>query len=555
MNKYIFCLAAAVLSLGFTACEDVPAPYGINTEPTNPDTPSEDGVIIDAPFTSTLGDFTAINTVGNYSFAIDGSYGYVKVTSYDSDNKTNNAAESWLVSPHFSLKDVEKAHVTFDYILRYANTSELKTNYLLRFSADYAGDPKTATWVDVPFNPVQVADWNTWTTADVDVPAEFIGKENLTVALFYKADEKSATWELKNFKLSKGSAAGQGDEQGVRTLPYSEWFATSMGGFKNYTTSGSGEWTIDYSTAKATGYNNSTKVTTAGTYYMVSPEISLEGQTAAHVSYEYILRYNKGDENQQVFITTNFNEATPAEGWTLLVGKHTEGSDWNTFEKEDIAIPAEYMGKKVRIAFRYNTNAESGSTWEVKNFAIAAGEVGGSGTPSTPDQPSTPETPTEGNILENSGFETWEGSTPTAWKSTTTAGNASLSQSTDAHSGKYAVLVAGVASANKRLGSKEYTLSAGTYKLTCYVKGAGQVCPGYVPSTDGKVGTYVYGEYTPTTADSWTEVTYQFTLDAETTVNFVLMNPKTSSYATASDKLVDDFTVVKVSTSASNHRR
>ncbi len=336
--------------------------------------------------------FTAPTTVGNYPFAIDGSYGYVKVTSYDSESKVNNAAESYLIAPTVSLKDVEKAHVTFDYILRYANSNELKTNYLVRFSTNYAGGPATATWTDVTFNPIQVADWNTWTTADVNVPAAFIGQENVTVALYYKTNAKAATWELKNFKLSKGEAAGNEVDQSTRTLPYSESFATSFGGFKNYTTSGAGEWTIDYSTAKATGWNGTTQVTTAGTYYLVSPEISLEGQTAAHVSYEYILRYNKGDENQQVFITDNFNEATPTEGWTPLVASHKEGVDWATFEKEDVAIPAEYMGKKIRLAFRYNTNAESGSTWEVKNFAIAAGAPGSS-------EPSTPDTPADGNSI------------------------------------------------------------------------------------------------------------------------------------------------------------
>lgn len=391
MNKYIICLAAAALSLGtFTACEDVPAPYQISTTPSGPDTP-EGGVILEESFASSLGSFTAPTTVGNYPFAIDGSYGYVKATSYS--DGTNNAAESWLVSPLFSLKDVDSAHVTFDYILRYANTNELKTNYLVRFSDNYQGDVATATWKDVTFNPVQAGDWNTWTTADVNVPAEFMGKENLTVALYYKADAKSATWELKNFKLAEGNAAGASQDETVRTLPYSESFATSMGGFKSYTTSGSGEWVIDYSTAKATGWDGTNKVTTAGTYYLVSPEISLEGQTAAHVSYEYILRYNKGDENQQVFITTNFNSAAPAEGWTPLVTSHKEGADWNTFEKEDVAIPAEYMGKKIRLAFRYNTNSESGSTWEVKNFAIAAGNPGSTDTPDTPD------TPVEGNSI------------------------------------------------------------------------------------------------------------------------------------------------------------
>lgn len=397
MNKYIFCLAAAALSLGFTACEDVPAPYGINdNKPDTPNPPSEEGVIIDAPLssnlTSNVGEFTAPTTVGNYPFAIDGSYGYVKVTSYDSESKVNNAAESYLIAPTVSLKDVEKAHVTFDYILRYANSNELKTNYLVRFSTNYAGDPATATWTDVTFNPIQVADWNTWTTADVNVPAAFIGQENVTVALYYKTNAKAATWELKNFKLSKGEAAGNEVDQSTRTLPYNESFATSLGGFKNYTTSGAGEWTIDYSTAKATGWNGTTKVTTAGTYYLVSPEISLKGQTAAHVSYEYILRYNKGDENQQVLITSNFNEATPTEGGTPLVASHKEGVDWATFEKEDVAIPAEYMGKKIRLAFRYNTNAESGSTWEVKNFAIAAGAPGSS-------EPSTPDTPADGNSI------------------------------------------------------------------------------------------------------------------------------------------------------------
>lgn len=395
MNKYIFCLAAAALSLGFTACEDIPAPYGINKDNiTTPDTPSEEGTIISEAFSKNLGSFTAISTVGNYPFAIDGSYGYVKVTSYDGTTQTNNAAESWLVSPHFSLKNVEKAHVTFDYILRYATANELKTNYLVRFSDNYSGDPATATWKDVHFSPIQAADWNTWTTADVDVPAEFIGKENLTVALYYKADAKSATWELKNFKLAVGSATSEGEDQSVRNLPYTEAFATSMGGFKNYTTSGSGEWIIDYSTAKATGWNGST--TTAGTYYLVSPEISLEGQTAAHVSYEYILRYNKANENQQLYITTNFNSAAPTEGWTPLVTTHKEGTDWATFEKEDVAIPAEYMGKKIRLAFRYETNSESGSTWEVKNFAIAAGKPGSS---VTPDKPDTPDQPIEGNSI------------------------------------------------------------------------------------------------------------------------------------------------------------
>lgn len=390
MKKTFQFLALAFAALCFTACEDVPAPYNIFSEGAGQGTGSH--LPYTVTFESSLGDFTTENTVGDFPWTCQHSC--AQITSYiDTDGdgtKENNPATSWLISPAFDLTGVEAAHVSFDYILRYANASDLATNYQVLVSKDYTKDAgvATASWTVLPLDLVQVSDWDTWTnTGNLNIPAEFCNTANVTIALRYIAQAKAATWEVKNFVLDQGAGdqgagdngGGSGEEGGVKTLPYSEEFSTTLGGFKNYTTSGEGAWTIDYSTAKATGYDNASKVTTAGTYYLVSPEISLAGQTAVHVSYEYILRYNKGDENQQVFITDAFNEATPAEGWTLLVDKHTEGTDWTTFAKEDIAIPAAYLGKTIRIAFRYNTNAESGSTWEVKNFAIAAGAPGEGG--------------------------------------------------------------------------------------------------------------------------------------------------------------------------------
>ena len=390
MKKTFQFLALAFAALCFTACEDVPAPYNIFSEGAGQGTGSH--LPYTVTFESSLGDFTTENTVGDFPWTCQHSC--AQITSYiDTDGdgtKENNPATSWLISPAFDLTGVEAAHVSFDYILRYANASDLATNYQVLVSKDYTKDAgvAAASWTVLPLDLVQVSDWDTWTnTGNLNIPAAFCNTANVTIALRYIAQAKAATWEVKNFVLDQGagdqgagdSGGGSGEEGGVKTLPYSEEFSTTLGGFKNYTTSGEGAWTIDYSTAKATGYDNASTVTTAGTYYLVSPEISLAGQTAVHVSYEYILRYNKGDENQQVFITDAFNEATPAEGWTLLVDKHTEGTDWTTFAKEDIAIPAAYLGKTVRIAFRYNTNAESGSTWEVKNFAIAAGAPGEGG--------------------------------------------------------------------------------------------------------------------------------------------------------------------------------
>lgn len=150
----------------------------------------------------------------------------------------------------------------------------------------------------------------------------------------------------------------------------------------------------------------------------------------------------------------------------------------------------------------------------------------------------------------NGDFENWTSGQPNNWKTTSTAGNATLSQSTDAHGGKYSVKVAGTTTANKRLGYKEMTLKAGEYTMTFYVKAAtstgGSVCPGYVPVTDGKVGNYIYGKYVnDLTNKTWVKVTYKFTIAEEGTYSLVIMNSK----KVGGDVLIDDFTLTLGSTS------
>lgn len=151
--------------------------------------------------------------------------------------------------------------------------------------------------------------------------------------------------------------------------------------------------------------------------------------------------------------------------------------------------------------------------------------------------------------LTNGDFEAWSGNQPTGWKSASTASSATLAQSTDAHGGSYSVNVNGKEGSNVRLASQEITLSAGTYVFSFYAKAttadASQVRPGYVPVADGKVGSYAYGDYANVSNTSWTQVTHEFTLDAETTVCLVVMNPKKSGYSSGKDVLVDDATLTK----------
>lgn len=151
--------------------------------------------------------------------------------------------------------------------------------------------------------------------------------------------------------------------------------------------------------------------------------------------------------------------------------------------------------------------------------------------------------------LTNGDFETWADGLPTGWKSASSASSATLSQSTDAHGGSYSCNVNGKESSNVRLASQETTLAAGTYVFEFYAKSTtadpAQVRPGYVPVANGKVGSYTYGSYASINNTGWTKVTYEFTLEAETTVCLVVMNPKKSDYSFGKDALVDDATLTK----------
>lgn len=148
-------------------------------------------------------------------------------------------------------------------------------------------------------------------------------------------------------------------------------------------------------------------------------------------------------------------------------------------------------------------------------------------------------------LLENGGFETWKDGVATNWQSSNSASSAKVSQSTDAHTGESAILVKSDAKYNKRLAYKELNLKAGTYKMSFYAKG-GQVRPGYAISVNGSINGqkgYIYGSYAALSATEWKLVENEFTLEAPTTINLLVMNPKTNKSYTATDAIIDDFSL------------
>lgn len=150
---------------------------------------------------------------------------------------------------------------------------------------------------------------------------------------------------------------------------------------------------------------------------------------------------------------------------------------------------------------------------------------------------------TEGNIVENPSFEKWEGDKPANW--TGVGHNATISKSSDAKSGSYAIEVVGAGGGNKRLASQSYTLKAGTYKYSVNVKQTGDTAGmfrlGYIKLTDGAIANtstdYIYITEAASVSSEWTEASCEFTLNATTEIALVVMNSKNGKGASI---LVDD---------------
>ena len=535
MNKLLTLAAACTLALGFTACEDVPSPYGLPTEKQQQQ-PASKEVLLEESFASSLGSFKNYTTSGEGAWKID--FKTAKASGYDNAAKKTTAGTYYLVSSEIDLTGVDNAYVALDYILRYNKGDE---NQQLLITDAFNAEKPAEGWTVVNQKWTEAADWKNFVNDKVAIPAAFLGKK-VHIAFRYNTDDKSgSTWEIKNLKVQRGVVTPSTPEQPVQPNTngplIDESFAASLGAFTSQTTSGEGAWKIDFKSAKASGYDNASKKTTAGTYYLVSPEVDLTAAKTegAHVALEYILRYNKADANQQLLITDAYNPAQPEAGWTVLNQKWTEGKDWKTYTAANYDIPEAFLGKKVRIAFRYNSDDKSGSTWQIKNVKLALGHLDQpvQPTPTPKPDPTPTPAPTGDNLLSNAGFEHWDGGAPAVWKSN--IGNAALSQSSTAHSGQYAVKVTGDARANKRLSYAELSLKAGTYTFTYYVYGAeanAHLKTGYAIMTDHKVADfktdYIYSDPTTVTQGAWSLVTYTFKLDRPKTICLLVMNQKGS---------------------------
>lgn len=195
---------ALMAACAFTACSDVPMPY---EDPNNSQEGNDStGVYLDESFASSFGKFSCY-TVKGTPWAID--YSTAKATGYDNTSKETTESESYLVSSPIDLSKSTGANLQFDYILRYVRAGQTENKVLI--TDNYTGDPTSTTWTDITGTLTEGSDWTTFSTYKKNLPAAFIGKSSVVVALMYSCTTTSSTIEVKNLTLKEGTVEEGGD--------------------------------------------------------------------------------------------------------------------------------------------------------------------------------------------------------------------------------------------------------------------------------------------------------------------------------------------------------
>ena len=396
MKKILYSVIALTMAaFTFTSCEDVPAPYD---DPNNNGGGQElpEGVLLDQNFTSSLGDFTSIAASGNLNWYND--FSSAMVTGYQDFNgdgtKENKPGVTFLVGPEIDLTDVTEAHITINHALNYER-GDINANNSIVISKDYTGDVTTATWEVLNYNTDGLGNSFTFVENNVNIPAEYMGGKAVIALRHTCSETQSSTWEVKSLKVQEGKVDETPETPSEGDAYIDEPFSSSFGSFSVKTIKGT-PWIIDYSTAKATGYDNATKETTPSESYIISSPVNLSASKGAYITFEYILRYvtNYGTPvegiNNKVLITDNYTGDPATTAWTDITGTLTEGRDWTTWYTYSANVPETFVGKNnVVMALYYSCETSSG-TWEVKNLKMKEGKAEEVENPGEdPDKPGT----------------------------------------------------------------------------------------------------------------------------------------------------------------------
>lgn len=143
----------------------------------------------------------------------------------------------------------------------------------------------------------------------------------------------------------------------------SDWTTVNVAGTQVWNTSNQGNGT-NYYAAMSAPLNNP-----ANEDWLISKTVSLVGKTKAAVSFTSDVRY--GGNALQVYATENYTGNPATTTWVLLPAaldtNNAAFGDWVSSGNVDLSA---FLGKNVRIAFKYTSTSSAAATWEIDDFKI-----------------------------------------------------------------------------------------------------------------------------------------------------------------------------------------
>ena len=247
------------------------------------------------------------------------------------------------------------------------------TNELVHLELGYDG----TNWAKVNFSVVANGG-NGWyaTTTEFKTKAD---ATKLYARFTYEAPAQNGGGRFDDFKLVEG---GNGAELEVTTSTPTPTPTPTDAIYAESFTNGQGEFTINDVTLtgdltyvwkhesgqygaymKASAYKGGAVDAES---WLISPAISLVGATKPAVSFDHCHKF-AGTPSEELTLWVSENDGAD---WTqLTISTYGTNSDYN-FVTNTTDLTA-YVGKTIKIAFKYDSTAANAATWEVNNFKVA----------------------------------------------------------------------------------------------------------------------------------------------------------------------------------------
>ena len=208
----------------------------------------------------------------------------------------------------------------------------------------------------------------------------------VAIASVYNNDWQLLIRSKNELKFEGGEPLPPTPAGEVQQVPYFQSFAAEFGTYTTYDVAGDQSWAIDYSTAKMTGYVNSTYY--ANEDWLISSPVDLTAVNEAMMTMSYIGRYFTNiNEEVTVWGSTDYTYGSdPREAnWRQIPARLSEASNWTDFLTTEIALVdvngQSFAGQTATFAVKYTSSEAKAGTMEVQSIAITEG---GTTPPPTP---------------------------------------------------------------------------------------------------------------------------------------------------------------------------